>query len=57
MKLRKGTNYKSWWWNINNIIINYRHKGEEYDMYTIHMNDRCSLDRVCPYPKVWSGFR
>ena len=57
MKLRKGVNYKSWWWNINNIIRNYRHKSEEYDMYTIHMNDRCRLDRICPYPKVWSGFR
>lgn len=56
-KLRKGSSHKSWWWNMNNIIVNYLHKSEEYDMYTIHMNDRCSLDRTCPCPKVWSGFK
>lgn len=42
---------------MNNIIVNYLHKSEEYDMYTIHMNNKGCLDRTCPYPKVWSGFR
>ncbi len=28
---------KSWWCNMDNIIINYRHRGEENDMYLVHM--------------------
>lgn len=44
---------KSWFRNMNNVIINYRHKGEANDLYLIHMNHRCELDRVACCPSVW----
>ena len=43
---------KAWWRNMNNIIINYRHKGEETDIRFINMNKKCRIDRkgIHPYP-------
>ena len=52
-KKRFSLNYKLWWWNMNNIIINYHHCGEENVFYLNHMNNKCRLDRQCVYPSVW----
>ena len=48
---------KDWWRNMDNIIINYRHRGEENDMYLIHMNKRCRIDRLGGISKVMRYFR
>lgn len=44
---------KRWYRNLFGIVINYKHRGEENDMYLIHMNNRCRLDRIGYYPSVW----
>lgn len=44
---------KGWWRNMDNIIINYKHCSEENDMYLIHMNHKCRLDRVGFCPSIW----
>lgn len=36
---------KSWWRNMDNIIINYHHCGESYDMKFCHMNKKTRIDR------------
>lgn len=52
-KFHYSFNWKSWWWNMNNVIINYRHRGEENDMYLVHMNlpkqriDRMAVVKGC----------
>jgi len=28
---------KDWWRNMDNIVINYHHMGEENSMYLVHM--------------------
>ena len=41
---------KAWWRNMNNIIVNYLHKGEETHTRFIHMNEKCRIDRMGIYP-------
>ena len=55
-KLHISYKYKTWFWNMNNIVVNYRHIGEDNHMYLIHMNEKCRIDRTGPYPKVWRGW-
>ena len=43
---------KRWWRNMDNRILNYLHMGEDNDMYLIHMNQKCRIDRVAPYPYI-----
>lgn len=39
---------KSWWRNMDNIVINYRHMGEENSMYLVHMvTPKQRIDRMC----------
>lgn len=45
-------NYKDWWRNMDNRTLNYRHIGEEFHMMTIHMNKKCSIDRIGIYPCI-----
>ena len=54
-KLHQGYCNKFWWRNMNNIIINYRHKGEETHIRFIHMNKKCRIDKVGihPYSGIW----
>lgn len=52
-KLHKSSEVKRWWWNMNNIIINYHHIGEDNDMRFIHMNGKCRLDRIGMYSSVF----
>ena len=44
---------KCWYQNLLDIVINYKHRSEENDMYLIHMNDKCSIDRMGYYPSIW----
>ena len=54
-KIRKSYRQKSWWWNMNNIIKNYWHRGEEGDLYLCHMQlPKLRIDRMGPYCKVWA---
>ena len=53
MKIRVSLNQKDWLWNMNNIIINYRHKGQSNDMYLIHMFKKCRIDRLGGVSKIW----
>ena len=41
---------KRWWRNLDGRILNYLHIGEDFHMWTIHMNQKCRWDRVAPYP-------
>ena len=41
---------KAWWRNMNNIVRDYRHKGEETDIRFIKMNKKCRIDRIGIYP-------
>ena len=43
---------KRWWRNMDNRILNYLHMGEDNDMHIIHMNQKCRLDRIAPYPYI-----
>lgn len=47
------TKQKSWYHNLLGIVSDYKHRSEENDMYLIHMNDRCRLDRVGCYSSIW----
>ena len=38
---------------MDNIVINYRHMGEENSMYLVHMNGKCRIDRLGGISKVW----
>lgn len=52
-KLHQTYKYKYWWWNINNIVINYQHKGEDNHMRFIDMiYPKCQIDRIAPPPSV-----
>lgn len=37
---------------MDNRILDYRHMGEDNNMRWIHMNQKCRIDRVAPYPKI-----
>ena len=52
-KLRYAWNQKDWYRNIANIVINYRHKSEGNVMYTVHMDNKCRIDRMCCDSKIW----
>ena len=55
MKLLK-TNYfkqKSWWRNLDSVVIHYRHMGEDNCMTFCHMSNKCRLDRLGDYSKVF----
>lgn len=44
---------KTWYFNMNNIVVNYLHMGEDNDMYLIHMNKKCRIDRLGGVSRVW----
>ena len=44
---------KSWWRNMDNIIIDYLHKSETNDFYLIHMYKKCRIDRTCCYSRMF----
>ena len=52
-RLHKSYNTKRWFRNMDNRILNYLHIGEEFNMRTIHMNQKMQIDRVGDYPKVF----
>ena len=55
-KIRFSYKQKDWFRNLNNIVVNYRHRGEANDMYLVHMSGpKCQIDRVGFYPKNWRG--
>ena len=38
---------KDWWRNMDNVVINYRHMGEENSMYLVHMSTpKQRIDRM-----------
>ena len=52
-KLRYTWNQKDWYFNIGNYCIDYRHMGEcVLDLY--HMVNKCRIDRVGGFSKIWS---
>ena len=54
IKLRYAWNQKSWFTNLNNVIINYLHKSETQDIYLIHMSrPKCRINRTCCHSRVW----
>lgn len=53
IKIRHGYQ-KPWVWNMRKIIINYQHKGEANDLYLVHMNNKCRIDRLGGISKIWS---
>lgn len=44
---------KTWFFNMNNIVVNYLHMGEDNDMYLVHMNKKCRIDRLGGVSRVW----
>ena len=44
---------KSWMRNMTKIFMGYQHKSESVDMRFIHMNEKCRIDRIGVYPRVW----
>jgi hypothetical protein len=52
IKLRYAWNQKSWQRNMDNRCINYLHCGQANDMYLIHMNKKCRIDRLGGVSKV-----
>ena len=46
---------KSWWRNMDNVVRNYWHCGEDFNIRFCHMNDKCRLDRLGGYYKCWRG--
>lgn len=50
-KLRYTVKTKRWYQNMDNIMINYLHIGEETHMRFINMYKKCRLDRVACSPK------
>lgn len=43
---------KSWWRNLDNICIYYKHMSEENDTYLCHMNKKCRIDRLGGASKI-----
>ena len=53
-KIRHSCKQKDWFRNMDNIVVNYRHRGEANDMYLVHMScPKCQIDRIGFYPKNW----
>lgn len=52
MKFHRTCKVKRWWLNIDNKTLNYLHIGEDNNMRWIHMDNKCRLDRVAPYPYI-----
>lgn len=52
-RTHQSYNNKRWWRNMDNRTRNYWHIGEEFHMRTIHMNQKCRLDRVGIYPYLY----
>ena len=48
-----GYMQKRWWWNINNRIINFHHRGEENTIRWAHMVYIDIVDRTCVHPRCW----
>ena len=46
---------KSWWRNMDNVVINYKHCGEDFNMKFGHMFHKCRLDRIGGYYRCWRG--
>lgn len=45
---------KMWYCNLYGIVHNYKHRGEENDLYLVHMClPKLDLDRIGYYPKNW----
>lgn len=51
-RCHQGLKYKDWWRNMDNRTRDYLHIGEEFHMRTIHMNQKCSIDRMGVYPCI-----
>ena len=44
---------KTWFRNMDNRILDYRHMSEDYLIRFAHMDHRCRIDCVGVYPCVW----
>ena len=45
---------KDWYRNMNNLVRNYWHRGEENDLYLCHMSlPKMDIDRLGYYPRCW----
>lgn len=48
---------KRWYANLNNVVINYRHKGEDFDLNFCHLLlPKMQIDRVSPVAWCWRGY-
>ena len=44
---------QKWWYsNLRDIVINYKHRGEENDIYLCHM-ELPKIDHTGYYPRCW----
>lgn len=46
-------NQKEWYSNMRGIIVNYEHMSEANSDKFLHMENKCRLDRVVCYNRVW----
>ena len=46
-------NQKNWFSGMRKIIINYHHMSEANSDKFLHMKNKCRLDRVVCYSRVW----
>lgn len=44
---------KTWFRNMDNRILDYRHMSEDNLIRFAHMDHKCRIDRVGGYPRVW----
>ena len=46
-KIRYSSKQKDWFRDMDNIVVNYRHRREANDMYLVHMScPKCQIDRL-----------
>ena len=51
--IKYNSKQKDWWRNMDNIVINYRHMGEENSMYLVHMSlPKQRIDRLGGISKI-----
>ena len=53
-KIRYMMNQRDWYRNIGNYCHHYIHISETI-LEISHMGNKCRMDRICEYPKVWRG--
>ena len=47
---------KSWFYDLNNKVVMYKHKGRAFDIYFSHLlSPKLQIDRFAPFPKCWRG--